>query len=196
MVKAKKDDIKEVKETKQKTIQEVEQKAENVEADSKVGKRLSKRKSKNDALISLDRNRVVPVVSVSNFTVGYKTKETNTMLIWNNYGDEHEMKIGEVINMLGESEKFLKQPWLIVDDEEFVEAMNLGELYDLVFDLEDLDKFFKQSANKIKEELNRLSEKMRNDVLNRAISMIYNGEINNLQLVQFLKREYKIDINI
>lgn len=166
------------------------------EKENKVGKRLSGRKTKNDKLVSLDRNRIVPVVSVSNFTIGYKAKETNTMLIWNNYGDEHEMKIGEVISMLGESEKFLKQPWLIVDDEEFVEAMNLGELYDLVFDLEDLDKFFKQPAYKIKEELSKLSSTMRNDVLNRAVSMIYDGEINSLQLVQFLKKEYKIDINI
>lgn len=185
----------------QKNVQ-VEEKIVNEEVlteeviENKAGKRLSKRKSKNDKFINLDKERYVPVVSVSNFTVGYKTKETHTMLVWNNYGDEHEMKIGEVINMIGESEKFLKQPWLIVDDEEFVEAMNLGELYDLVFDLEDLDTFFKQSPQKIKEELNLLSQTMRNDVLNRAVSMIYNGEINNLQLVQFLKKEYKIDINI
>ena len=177
--------------------QPIEIQEEKVEKkESKAGKRLSGRKSKNDKLISLDRERVVPVVSVSNFTIGYRTKETNTMLIWNSYGDEHEMKIGEVINMLGESEKYLKQPWLIVDDEEFMEAMNLGELYDLVFDLEDLDAFFKQSEYKIKEGLDRLSVSMRNDVLNRAVAMIYNGEINNLRLVQFLKKEYKIDINL
>lgn len=176
--------------------EEVSENKSEIKEESKAGKRLTGRKAKNDRLINLDRNRIVPVVSVSNFTVGYRTKETNTMLIWNNYGDEHEMKISEVISMLGESEKFLKQPWLIVDDEEFMEAMNLGELYDLVFDLEDLDKFFKQPAYKIKEELNKLSATMRTDVLNRAVAMIYNGEINNLQLVQFLKREYKIDINI
>ena len=177
--------------------QPIEIQEEKVEKkESKAGKRLSGRKSKNDKLINLDRERAVPVVSVSNFTIGYRTKETNTMLIWNSYGDEHEMKIGEVINMLGESEKYLKQPWLIVDDEEFMEAMNLGELYDLVFDLEDLDAFFKQSEYKIKEGLDRLSVSMRNDVLNRAVAMIYNGEINNLRLVQFLKKEYKIDINL
>ena len=187
------------KETKVEKVAEqpIEIQEEKVEKkESKAGKRLSGRKSKNDKLISLDRERVVPVVSVSNFTIGYRTKETNTMLIWNSYGDEHEMKIGEVINMLGESEKYLKQPWLIVDDEEFMEAMNLGELYDLVFDLEDLDAFFKQSEYKIKEGLDRLSVSMRNDVLNRAVAMIYNGEINNLRLVQFLKKEYKIDINL
>lgn len=185
-----KEEVKEIKTEEVKKEENVEKK------EIKTGKRLSGRKAKNDKLINLDRDRTVPVVSVSNFTVGYRAKETNTMLIWNSYGDEHEMKIGEVISMLGESEKFLKQPWLIVDDEEFVEAMNLGELYDLVFDLEDLDSFFKQPAYKIKEELNKLSPNMRTDVLNRAVAMIYNGEINSLQLVQFLKKEYKIDVNI
>ena len=173
----------------------VELKTEEVQ-EEKAGKRLTRRKGKNEKLISLDRERYVPVVSVSNFPIGYRTRETNTMIIWKEYGDEHELKIGEIINMISISEKYLKQPWLIVDDEEFVEAMNLGELYDLVFDLEDLNEFFKQNVNKIKENLDKLSPSMRTDVLNRAVSMIYNGEINNLQLVQFLKREYKIDINI
>ena len=180
-------------EVSKETIQEEKTK---VIQEQKAGKRLTRRKNKNEKLINLDRERYVPVVSVSNFPVGYRTRETNTMILWKEYGDEHELKIGEIINMISVSEKYLKQPWLIVDDEEFVEAMNLGELYDLVFDLEDLDEFFKQGVSKIKESLDKLSPAMRTDVLNRAVSMIYNGEINSLQLVQFLKKEYKIDINI
>lgn len=197
MAKTTKKNEEKIEEVKVKTtkVKEETKVVEPVE-ETKAGKRLTRRKVKNDKLINLDRNRTVPVVSVSNFTIGYRTRETNEFITWNHYGEEHELKISEVINMMGKSDKYLKQPWLIVDDEEFVEAMNLGELYDLVFDLEDLDAFFKQPTRKIKEQLDKLSVSMRSDVLNRAISMIYNGEINNLQVVGFLKREYKIDVNI
>ena len=37
---------------------------------------------------------------------------------------------------------------------------------------------------------------MRNDVLNRAVSMIYNGEISDLRIVSMLKKEYNITIEI
>lgn len=158
-------------------------------------KRLSRKKKAVEKTMDIDRERVVPVVNVNYFTVGYTDKNTGKLIKWNNYGDENMMKIGEVIEMYRDNEKFLKS-WLVVDDEEFAKAFELNELYDLIFDLEDLEEFYKQSTQKIKEQLDSLSESMRKDILNRTVAMIYNGEINNLSVVSFLKREYKIEVEI
>lgn len=172
-------------------VKEIEVKTEEPKA-----KRLNRKNRQQGNVINIDRKRTVPVVSVSDFPIGYNCKLTNMYIKWANYGDEHYMSIEEVLNMNSDSEKYLRTPWLIVDDEEFMNVMGLSELYDLVFELEDLDKFFKQGARIIKEKLNELSQGMRNDVLNRAVSMVYNGEINNLAVVSMLKREFHIDIDI
>lgn len=192
MAKIEKKDIK-VEDTVDK-VKEVE--AVKVETEEPKSKRLNRKNRQQGSVINIDRKRTVPVVSVSDFPIGYNCKLTNMYIKWANYGDEHYMPIEEVLNMNSDSEKYLRTPWLIVDDEEFMNVMGLSELYDLVFELEDLDKFFKQGVRTIKEKLNELSQGMRNDVLNRAVSMVYNGEINNLAVVSMLKREFHIDIDI
>lgn len=159
-------------------------------------RRLSIRKNKNEKIIDIDKERTVPVVSVVNFTVGHKYKDSGKFIKWNAYGDEHYMKIGDIVDMMRESDKFLKQPWLIVDDEEFAKAYDLTGLYELVFDLEDLESFFKQSIRIVKNKLDSLSVGMRSDILNRAVQSINSGEINDMNLVKMLKREYGIDIVI
>lgn len=194
--KIEKKDIK-VEDTVDKVKEEVKEVEEvKVKTEEPKSKRLNRKNRQQGGVINIDRKRTVPVVSVSDFPIGYNCKLTNMYIKWANYGDEHYMSIEEVLNMNSDSEKYLRTPWLIVDDEEFMNVMGLSELYDLVFELEDLDKFFKQGVRTIKEKLNELSQGMRNDVLNRAVSMVYNGEINNLAVVSMLKREFHIDIDI
>lgn len=194
--KIEKKDIK-VEDTVDKVKEEVKEVEEvKVKTEEPKSKRLNRKNRQQGSVINIDRKRTVPVVSVSDFPIGYNCKLTNMYIKWANYGDEHYMSIEEVLNMNSDSEKYLRTPWLIVDDEEFMNVMGLSELYDLVFELEDLDKFFKQGVRTIKEKLNELSQGMRNDVLNRAVSMVYNGEINNLAVVSMLKREFHIDIDI
>lgn len=186
---------KKVNEVKDDIIETKEVKKEETLVEDVKPKRLSRKKKATEKTIDIDRERIVPVVNVNYFTVGYTDKNTGKLIKWNNYGDENMMKIGEVIEMYRDNEKFLKS-WLVVDDEEFAKAFELNELYDLIFDLEDLEEFYKQSTQKIKEQLDSLSESMRKDILNRTVAMIYNGEINNLSVVSFLKREYKIEVEI
>lgn len=166
-----------------------------IEENPKSGQRMSRKKNTQNKYINLDRDRVVPIVSVSNTPIGYVNKETNKFIKWNSYGDEYELKIGEVIAMMGESEKYLKS-WLIVDDMEVIEAFGLEELYETIFEMEDLETFFKKNSTTIKDKLSMLPTNMRTDVLNRTVSMIYNGEISDLKIVSMLKREYNITIEI
>ena len=183
--------------TNEENIEITEEKVKENKTDTpKLGKRMSrKRNNSQNKYVNLDRDRIVPVVSVSSFPVGYVNKETNKFIKWNEYGDEHELKISEVINMMGESEKYLKS-WLIVDDMEVIEAFDLENLYETIFEMEDLESFFKTNQRNIKEKLGMLPINMRNDVLNRAVSMIYNGEISDLRIVSMLKKEYNITIEI
>ena len=65
-------------------IEVTEKVKENKIETSKSGKRMSrKRNNSQNKYINLDRDRVVPVVSVSSFPVGYVNKETNKCIKWN-----------------------------------------------------------------------------------------------------------------
>lgn len=163
--------------------------------ESKAGKRLSKRK-KESKLVNIDLKRIVPVVSVSNFPVGYKCKLDNRFLTWAKYEEEHSMSIEEINMMNGESEDFLHEPWLIVDDEEFVEVYKLTDLYDLIFEIEDLGEFYSQRMIVIEQKLDRLPSNTRQNLLNRTIKMINDGYLDNYNVVKLLKNKYGIQIEI
>lgn len=163
--------------------------------EKKAGKRLA-RKSVQTQTIEMDKNRKVPVVSVSSFPVGYNCKLNNMFLKWSNYGEEHTMSIEEILMMNAESEDFLHEPWLIVDDEEFAEAMNLKDLYELIFEIEDLDTFYGQRIITIENKLDKLPSGTRKNLITRTIKMINDGYFNNLGVIKLFKNKYGINIEI
>lgn len=167
-----------------------------VEEPVKAGRRFTQRKADNN-FIDLEKRRTVPVVSVSNHPVGYQCKMNRIFLKWANYGDEHMMTIEEVLLMNSEDGDFLKdKPLLIVDDEEFIEALGLESLYTLIFEIEDINKFYSQTISKVESKLDQLPQRTRTSFINRTVNAIQNGELDNFSVVRLLKRKYDIDLDI
>lgn len=169
------------------------------QVESKVGKRLTRGKRQLQNYIDtdkLDKKRKVPVVSVSSGTVGYICKTMPQTLIWSEYGDEHIMSIEELLVMYSQEKQFLTEPWLIVDDAEFAEVMLLEELYETVFEIEDLEEFYAQQLLVVKRKINNLPSGTRRELLNRTVNAINEGSLNSLAVVKLLKTEYNIDVEI
>lgn len=144
----------------------------------------------------LDKTRKVPVISVKNGTVGYKCVNSLQTLIWRGYGDEHTMTIEELLIMFSQYKKYITEPWLLVDDEEFAEVLRLTEMYQAIFDTENLEEFYKGQLISIKRKLSELPSGVRKELINRTVVAINSGELNNLAVVKLLKQEYDIDVEV
>ena len=115
-----------------------------VQADAPVEQPKQQETSKpkaTKASLYQDRTREIPVRSCINGRVIYKSKKTGVTYKWLEKGTYEILTIDELLNMESQSQKFLHSPWLMVDDEEVIEAFNLQELYDLVAKVEDIDSF-------------------------------------------------------
>lgn len=167
-------------------------KEEKEEIVDNVPRRISRKRISNNS-VDIDIKRQVPVVSVSFHPVGYRCKLNNVFLKWNEYGEEHYMTIEE-INMMDKS--LLNDPYLIVDDEEFMKVYGYTDLYNLVFEIEDIENFYKQKRVVIESKLEKLPQKTRTNFLNRTVKCIYEGKLNNYEVVRFLKMKYGIDIEM
>ena len=111
-----------------------------------------------------DRTREIPVRSCINGRVIYKSKKTGVTYKWLEKGTYEILTIDELLNMESQSQKFLHSPWLMVDDEEVIEAFNLQELYDLVAKVEDIDSFINMSLGEQKQIYNKLPKSLQNEV--------------------------------
>jgi hypothetical protein len=127
---------------KQSVVEKVEPVKEDIIQDSIVEKeeiktttRISANRFKKTNMYNLDPKRVVPVVSMVSYPVGYQCKLSPIFLSWEKYGDEHTMTIEEIGMMNSEYSGFIQDPIFMIDDEEFAKVYNLTDKYELIFEL-------------------------------------------------------------
>ena len=139
------------------------------------------------ATLFQDRNRQVIVRSCIEGRVIYKSKRSGMTYKWLEKGAYEVLTVEELLNMESQSHKFLHSPWLMVDDEDIIEAFNLAELYDLVAKVEDIDSFINMSLGEQKQIYNKLPKASQNQVYNHICFKVDSGEIDSRAKVRELE---------
>ena len=117
----------------------------------------------------------------------YKSKRSGMTWKWLEKGAYEVLTVEELLNMESQSHKFLHSPWLMVDDEEVIEAFNLQELYDLVAKVEDIDSFINMSLGEQQKIYNKLPKTLQNQVYNHIYNKVETGEIDSKSKIRELE---------
>lgn len=141
-----------------------------------------------------DRTREIPVRSCINGRVIYKSKKTGVTYKWLEKGTYEILTIDELLNMESQSQKFLHSPWLMVDDEEVIEAFNLQGLYDLVAKVEDIDSFVDMSLGEQQKIYNKLPKTLQNQVYNHIYNKVETGEIDSKSKIRELEELVQMEL--
>ena len=141
-----------------------------------------------------ERTREIPVRSCINGRVIYKSKKTGVTYKWLEKGAYEILTIDELLNMESQSQKFLHSSWLMVDDEEVIEAFNLQELYDLVAKVEDIDSFINMSLGEQKQIYNKLPKSLQNQVYNHIYNKVESGEIDSKSKIRELEELVQMEL--
>ena len=139
------------------------------------------------ATLFQDRNRQVIVRSCVDGRVIYKSKRSGMTWKWLEKGAYEVLTVEELLNMESQSHKFLHSPWLMVDDEDIIEAFNLAELYNLVAKVEDIDSFINMSLGEQKQIYNKLPKASQNQVYNHICFKVDSGEIDSRAKIRELE---------
>ncbi|MDO4927311.1 MAG: hypothetical protein Q3980_16865 [Turicibacter sp.] len=146
------------------------------------------------ATLFQDRNRQVVVRSCIEGRVIYKSKRSGMTYKWLEKGAYEILTIDELLNMESQSQKFLHSPWLMVDDEDIIEAFNLAELYDLVAKVEDIDSFINMSLGEQKQIYNKLPKSLQNQVYNHIYNKVESGEIDSRAKIRELEELVQMEL--
>lgn len=168
-----------------------------VQADAPVEQPKQQETSKpkaTKASLYQDRTREIPVRSCINGRVIYKSKKTGVTYKWLEKGSYEILTIDELLNMESQSQKFLHSPWLMVDDEDIIEAFNLAELYDLVAKVEDIDSFINMSLGEQKQIYNKLPKSLQNQVYNHIYNKVESGEIDSRAKIRELEELVQMEL--
>ncbi|AZV43720.1 hypothetical protein BAOM_3111 [Peribacillus asahii] len=139
------------------------------------------------------------LVSCRNVTDGllvYVSKKTGLETIWSEYDAEEMLTVGELLTMKASQPKFLKEPWLIIDDEDVAEHLGLTKMYEDLVEIEDLDEFFESPVSEMEQVLTKLPKGLKETVSIRARKKIEDETLYDTRKIRLLEDKLKIDLSI
>lgn len=128
------------------------------------------------------------VVKSVNGNVTFKSPKTNIMYQWLENGDEEVLTISEILAMESSSKRFLHTPWLIVEDDDVVEALALGRLYHVINKIENIEELLDMEIYEIENLIKEVPKEFKNSLSSNILIKVQSGELRDYILIQELER--------
>lgn len=127
---------------------------------------------------------MIPCQSLRFGTLLHISKKTGNAYEWSNYGDIVEVAYTDLLAMKSAKSKFIYSPWILIQDEDAIEALKLTETYQTFEDYEDVDEFFNQTPSEIRAKLSIAPVGFRDLIAYIAASMIRNGSLDSIAIIK------------
>lgn len=144
----------------------------------------------------IDLNELIPVRSLTNHKLVYVSKATNSKYVWSNYGDIEYLTYGEINTMKSQYPRFIQDCLIVIDDEEVIDILNLGKLYENLYTVDELDALFKKSNYELEELLPKLPNGVKKSVAGRAKELIDNETLVDFRKIQTIEELLNVDLSI
>lgn len=155
----------------------------NTEVETKV---IEKPKKATKSYLRTIKDKEIIVRSVAG-VVSFKSPKTNTLYKWMEIGDEEVLTIDEILTMDSLSRRFLNTPWLVIDDEEVIEALGLTDLYKLIEKMEDVDNLLSMDIDEIEEVIKKAPYEYQKTLAGVIFGKVNNNEIRDIVLIKKLE---------
>lgn len=147
-------------------------------------KRLSK------SYLNSIRDEEVEVRNLTEGLVVYTSQKSGATYKWMGRDEIEIMTVGEVMAMHSQSEKFLKTPWLIVENEDVMVSLGLSTIHQQVADFDDLDEVLALPIHEMKAKLDLLSPTYAAQIAEVIGAKILNGEVRDIYLIRALEEHF------
>lgn len=126
----------------------------------------------------------------------YISKRTSEKFEWAEFGDVQYITLGELISMKSTQPRFLKEGWLIVDDEEAIEQLGLAKMYGNIFEIDDIAEFLEKDEYEIERILTNMPRGFKNSIAQFAREKVESGELDSRGKIKLLERLLDVDLKI
>lgn len=143
---------------------------------------------------TIDKSAVVEIMNNTSGRVHYASKKTGAEWHFLEYGAIDEIEVSELITMKNAHPRYLKEPWLLILDEDVVEFLGLSSVYENVLTPDELEDFFKMRPQKVSEILSKMSTGMKEAVLDRARQKYEDRTLENVNVIRAIEDTLKVEI--
>jgi len=147
-----------VSEIQEEDVEEVVEDKEKVESTKSV---IPRRKTAPKMMKRFDDDRIVTIMSVVSGNTFYTSPQTGRGFDLTGIGQFAEVSYADILILLNRHPRYLKEPFIIIMDEEIAEAHQL-DYENTFFDMADVESYLELDAKTIKETISYLPKGSRN----------------------------------
>lgn len=181
----------EVKNKVDETVEEV-----NETKTTKSKKTSTKKIATRKKAIKIDLNEMIPVRSVTKGGLTYISPKTGLTVIWDDYNTVEFLEFGELLTMKASKGRFLTEPYVVIDDEEVAEKLGLTGIYENMIDTENLEDFYKQSIDAMREQLEKLPRGIKKLIADKSRELVQEGKLFDIRKIKLIEEKLAVDLQI
>lgn len=136
----------------------------------------------------VDQHQIVTVRNGFQGRLVYKSRKTGERFIWDGFGAEQDMEIGELRNAKSSNKKYFENNWFMFDEQWIPEYLGMSQYYKFAIPISEFDKFFEKPADELEKALSKLSNGQKQSVAYRARELIRDGTIDSNKVIDTLEK--------
>lgn len=128
------------------------------------------------------RSNVMGILTyISSRQMGYN-------VTWEQFGDEEEIKFGELQAMRNSQRRFFVDNWVYIDDPEVLKALGVEKYYTNAVNADNVDLLFAAAPEHIEKRVSAMSGSMKDTVKRLALEKYHSGELDSIKKIRALER--------
>lgn len=136
----------------------------------------------------IDPHQTVTVRNGFQGKLVYKSTKTGEKFVWDGFGTEQDMEIGELRNARNSAKKYFVNNWFMFDEPWVVDYLGMGQYYRFAVSIDDFDGIFAMSVPEMEKTIAKMSEGQKKSVAYRAKTLITEGNIDSNKTIRALEK--------
>jgi hypothetical protein len=136
----------------------------------------------------------------------YLSKKTGVRYEWDEFGNEQQLPIEELVTMRNSQRRFFEDNWVVIDgfvdaeyqefsDLEILDYLQVSKYYDNTLCPRNIDDVFSMSVAQIEEKVPNMSRGVKNTIILRANEFIKIGKLDSLRTIKALETALNCELS-
>jgi hypothetical protein len=143
---------------------------------------------------TIKNEELIDVMCYTSGTLVYVNSRTTERWVWDGYGDIQPIPFQELKYMKSGQPKFINEPWVLIMNDDVVDALRLTNFYENIVKPSEMDNFFRLSTEKMDEILEKAPSGVKLLITNYAKQKIASQEFSDLFKIKYLEGKLNADL--
>lgn len=136
----------------------------------------------------IDPHTIITVRNGFQGRLVYRSKKTGERFVWDSFGAEQDMEIGELRNARNSNKKYFINNWFMFDEPWIVDYIGMSQYYKFAIAISDFDKLFEKPIAEIERAVSKLSDGQKKSIAYRAKQLIASSGIDSNKTIATLEK--------